>query len=180
MTEIDEVLHFWFEELDRKDWWVKNPELDRDIERRFKPALEVAIAGECYRWRDNADGRLAEIIVLDQFSRNIFRDTPASFSQDPLALALAQHAIALNDHKSLPSEQAAFTAMPYMHSESQMIHEQALSVFETIGNTDNLEFEKKHKIIIDRFGRYPHRNEILQRQSTEEEIDFLKQPGSSF
>jgi uncharacterized protein (DUF924 family) len=180
MNSYTDVIRFWFEELTPKDWWVKSESLDKKIQSLFGGLLASAAAGECAEWRETADGRLAEIIVLDQFSRNIFRDTTAAFAQDPMALTLSQHAIALGDHRELPSSQAAFTAMPYMHSESRSIHRQAVTVFTEIGNSDNLNFELKHKQIIDRFGRYPHRNAILRRTSTPEEDDFLSQPGSSF
>ena len=121
-----------------------------------------------------------EIIVLDQFSRNLFRDSPQAFAQDSLALALAQEAISLNLDQQLSPEQRAFLYMPFMHSESKLIHEFALKLFQRLGNPTNLEFEKKHKVIIDRFGRYPHRNQILGRASTDEELTFLTQPDSSF
>ena len=125
-------------------------------------------------------GRLAEIIVLDQFSRNIYRGTPLSFAYDPLALALAQEAITAKANQSLNPDQKAFLYMPFMHSESPAIHEIALELFKEPGLESNLDFEIRHKTIIDRFGRFPHRNEILGRQSTGEEISFLKEAGSSF
>ncbi len=123
---------------------------------------------------------MAEIIVLDQFSRNLFRDHPASFAQDPLALSLAQEAVRLGLDQQLAPDQRCFMYMPFMHSESKIIHAQALQLFEALGNPINLGFELKHKTIIDRFGRYPHRNQILERESTPEEVEFLTQPNSSF
>jgi len=133
-----------------------------------------------FDWRSNALGRLAEIIVLDQFSRNIFRDQSSAFAWDAQALVLAQEAVTAGALEQLESSQQAFLIMPYMHSESKMIHEQAIKLFSRPGLEFNLDFEKRHKVIIDRFGRYPHRNEILGRQSTAEEQEFLKQPGSAF
>lgn len=180
MNSEQEIFRFWFEELSPKDWWKKSEELDREIEKRFGRTLKAAALAECYQWRNSAEGRLAEIIVLDQLSRNIYRDRPESFAQDPLALVLAQYAISLNDHRILPSSQAAFVAMPYMHSESPIIHRQAVEVFTQIGKPDTLKFELKHKKIIDQFGRYPHRNRILGRSSSAEEAEFLSTPGSSF
>ena len=141
---------------------------------------QQAAQAELWGWRKTAEGRLAEIIVLDQFSRNLFRDSPQAFAQDSLALALAQEAISLNLDQQLSPEQRAFLYMPFMHSESKLIHEFALKLFQRLGNPTNLEFEKKHKVIIDRFGRYPHRNQILGRESTDEELTFLTQPDSSF
>ena len=123
---------------------------------------------------------MAEIIVLDQFSRNIYRDQAQAFAYDSLALALAQEAISLQLDAQLSPEQRSFLYMPFMHSESKLMHEYALKLFQRLGNEINLSFEKKHKIIIDRFGRYPHRNEILGRTSTAEELEFLTQPNSSF
>ena len=118
--------------------------------------------------------------MLDQFSRNVYRNTPKAFAQDPLALALAQEAIALGKDVELSPTQQSFLYMPFMHSESLLIHERAVELFKAPGMENNYEFEIKHKVIIDRFGRYPHRNEILGRESTAEEIEFLTQPGSSF
>ncbi len=125
-------------------------------------------------------GRLSEIILLDQFSRNIYRDKPAAFAQDALALALAQEAIAAGIASELTVDQRSFLYMPFMHSESELIHQQAVKLFSEPGLEASLEFEIRHKKIIDRFGRYPHRNEILGRTSTVEEQQFLAQPGSSF
>ncbi|MFI7918815.1 DUF924 family protein, partial [Acinetobacter baumannii] len=116
-----------------------------------------------WSWRKTPEGRLAEIIVLDQFSRNIYRDQPESFAYDGLALALSQEAISLQLDAQLNPEQRSFLYMPFMHSESKLIHEFALKLFQRLGNEINLSFEKKHKVIIDRFGRYPHRNAILGR-----------------
>ena len=123
---------------------------------------------------------MAEIIVLDQFSRNLFRDSPAAFAQDALALALAQETVAQGLDLKLAPEQRSFLYMPYMHSESAKIHQIGLELFKQLGNPINLEFEQKHKVIIDRFGRYPHRNAVLGRTSTAEELEFLTKPNSSF
>ena len=127
-----------------------------------------------------AEGRLAEIIVLDQLSRNLYRNSPLAFAQDALALALAQEAIMLKLDAALPPIQRSFLYMPFMHSESKLIHQYALKLFEDLGNPINLDFEQRHKVIIDRFGRYPHRNQVLGRNSSQEELDFLTQPNSHF
>ncbi len=174
------VLNFWFSPETQPYWFAKSDAFDQQLRDQFLETLEQARQAELWSWRENAEGRLAEIIVLDQFSRNLYRDSPASFAQDPTALALAQETIQLGLDKNLRPEQRSFLYMPFMHSESKIIHEQALKLFENLGNPINLDFEKKHKVIIDRFGRYPHRNEILGRESTVEEIEFLKQPNSSF
>lgn len=176
----DAVLDFWFRELAPKQWWGGSEELDRHIESRFGNLHRSAERCELFGWRETARGRLAEIIVLDQFSRNIHRGRPQAFACDPLALALAQTAIAAKADRELDVGQRAFLYMPYMHSESLLIHAVAVSLFSQPGMEGNFEFELRHKDIIERFGRYPHRNAILGRTSTPEEIAFLKTPGSSF
>lgn len=176
-----QVLDFWFDETNSTKWFVKDPEFDKELTKRFKDLVLSAAAGECYRWRTNAYGRLAEIIVLDQMSRNIFRDTPAAFAQDAMALTLAQEAVAaglLDQFEAL--DERRFILMPYMHSESKLIHVEAEKLFKKYTNEETYGFEIRHKVIVDRFGRYPHRNEILGRVSTAEEVEFLKQPNSSF
>lgn len=175
-----EVLDFWFVASQPEQWWQKDAAFDREIERRFLTLHQQAKAGELYDWRATAEGSLAEIIVLDQFSRNIYRDQAESFACDPLALALSQFAINKGFDQALEPVQRSFLYMPFMHSESKAIHELALMLFEALGNPNNLDFERQHKAIIDRFGRYPHRNGILGRQSTAEELAFLQQPNSSF
>ena len=174
------ILHFWFEELTAKQHFVKDTALDETIRTRFSATLEAAARCELFAWRTSAEGRLAEIIVLDQFSRNVYRDTPRAFAQDALALVLAQELVASTQDLSLPSAQRVFACMPYMHSESALVHTQAVVLFTQRGIQDNLSFELRHKAIIDRFGRYPHRNAILGRSSSAEELAFLSEPGSSF
>jgi uncharacterized protein (DUF924 family) len=174
------VLVFWFEELEPRQWWIKDPELDREIRHRFGDTLEQARRAELGHWRQDARGRLAEIIVLDQFSRNGYRGSPDAFSADPLALGLAQEAVALGLDQQLPPQQRSFLYMPYMHSESSHTHRLAVSLFESLGMPRSLDSELRHKAIIDRFGRYPHRNVVLGRESTADERVFLLEPGSSF
>ena len=174
------ILHFWFEELTPKQHFVKDAALDETIRTRFGNTLEAAARCELFTWRATPDGRLAEIIVLDQFSRNVYRDTPRAFAQDTLALVLAQELVASTQDRSLLDAQCVFAYMPYMHSESALVHTQALALFTQLGMEGNLDFERRHKTIIDRFGRYPHRNKILGRTSSAEELVFLSEPGSSF
>ena len=176
----EQVLQFWFEEIDPKQWWSKDPEFDLLIRSRFEGIHAAAIQCELFSWRKTAWGRLAEIIALDQFSRNMFRGDPRSFQYDPLSLGLAQEAVALGLHKQLEGNHRQFLIMPFMHSESVLIHEEAVRLFNQPDMESNYQFELKHKAIIDRFGRYPHRNAILGRESTPEELEFLKQPGSGF
>jgi uncharacterized protein (DUF924 family) len=175
-----QILTFWFEEIEPAMWWKSDPGFDDLIRQRFLSLLEQATLGELYAWRRQPKGRLAEVIVLDQFSRNIFRDTPRAFSQDALALVLAQEAIAAGADRALSQIERVFLYLPFMHSESKLIHEWSERLFRENGLQDNYNFELRHKAIVDRFGRYPHRNEVLGRVSTAEEIEFLKQPGSRF
>jgi uncharacterized protein (DUF924 family) len=175
-----DVLAFWFDELEPQQWWLKDESIDHLIKRRFLSLYAKAKCCELFTWRETAEGRLAEIIVLDQFPRNMFRDKPEAFASDPLALALAQEAALSKADQRLKSIQRSFLYMPFMHSESLLIHEVAVDLFRKSGNESSFEFELKHKQIIERFGRYPHRNKVLGRESTAAEIDFLKQPGSGF
>ena len=174
------VLQFWFEDLSPKEKFQKNPELDERIRQKFDAVHHAACRGELFRWRVTPTGRLAEIIVLDQLTRNMFRDDPRAFAYDSLALVLAQEAVHQGADQDIPISQRSFLYMPYMHSESPVIHEEAVKLFSTEGLSANLDYELRHKAIVDRFGRYPHRNAILGRESTPEELEFLKQPGSRF
>ena len=177
---FNEILEFWFEEIDPKMWWSADPAFDELIRKRYLGLHQCASQGELLTWRSHAKGRLAEIIILDQFSRNIYRDTPRAFAQDPMALVLAQEAVANNTHQTLPPVECSFLLIPYMHSESRKIHVEAEMLYRTFTPDKSHKFELRHKAIIDRFGRYPHRNQIIGRVSTPEEIAFLKLPSSRF
>ena len=178
--QADDVLHFWFEELTPAQHFTADATLDTLIRQRFAPTWEAARQCELWTWRATPRGRLAEILVLDQVSRNIQRGTPLAFAQDALALALAQELVAGQHDRALPAGERAFAYMPYIHSESLAIHDQALLLFNQPGLENNLQFEVRHRDIVARFGRYPHRNVVLGRESTPEEIAFLAEPGSSF
>lgn len=175
-----EVIQFWFEDIEPKQRFVKDLEFDELIRSKFGETHQRAKLGLLYTWREHPLDALAEIIILDQFSRNMFRESHLAFATDPLALVLAQEAVRRKFDKELDSSKKAFLYMPFMHSESKEIHEIALFLFDQPGLEDNFNFEVRHKEIIDRFGRYPHRNKILGRESTPEELEFLSQPGSSF
>ena len=177
---FDDVLNFWFEEIDQSKWWVKDEVFDQLIRDRFLQLHEQAVRCELFSWRISPQGRLAEVILLDQFSRNMFRDTPNAFAFDSQALILAQEAIHIEADLALTETQRSFLYMPFMHSESLKIHEEAVPIFKRLGKEGTLRFEIRHKEIIETFGRYPHRNKILGRESSAEEIKFLQQPGSSF
>ncbi|MBH9551269.1 DUF924 family protein [Inhella gelatinilytica] len=177
---LEDVLAFWFQEIPPAAWWRVDPAFDDQLRQRFGGLLVQAAQAELTGWRSSAHGRLAEVLVLDQFSRNIHRGTPQAFAQDGIALVLAQEAVRASALEALtePSERA-FLLMPYMHSESPAIHALAEPLFR-LHAPANLDFELRHRAIVDRFGRYPHRNAILGRVSTPEELAFLQQPGSSF
>ena len=175
-----EILRFWFEETDPAKWWAKDDAFDELIRARFAEVHGRATRCELYEWRTEPRGRLAEVIVLDQFSRNMYRGSPLSFASDALALALAQEAVAAKADEGLSPTERSFLYLPFMHSESLAIHAVALELYRKNGTESNLDYEIRHQQIIERYGRYPHRNAILGRQSTDEEIEFLKQPGSGF
>jgi len=171
LPDADAVLAFWFEELAPAQWWAASADLDQTIRERFGRLLAAASVCELAHWRTSPEGRLAEVLVLDQFSRQVHRGHARAFAQDPLALGLAQTAVSL---------EADLAYMPYMHSESARIHAVAEPLFRERTNENSHRFELRHKAIIDRFGRYPHRNLMLGRESTAEELAFLELPGSSF
>ncbi|GHC24067.1 membrane protein [Kushneria pakistanensis] len=185
-SDVDDVLTFWFETLSPGQWFRRDNALDNTIATRFGALLEAARRGELSHWRDghrdneSDRGRLAEIIIIDQFSRNVYRGDPRAFSHDPQALVLAQEAVRLGCDRRLPLRERPFLYMPWMHSESLHVHQEALRLFDQPGLERHLEVEQRHLAILGRFGRYPHRNEALGRDSTPEELDFLTTPGSSF
>lgn len=175
-----EVIDFWFDPENSPFWFNKSVDFDKKLHDRFYDLWKKGSEGQLHVWRHNIYGRMAEIIVLDQFSRNLCRNQACSFSQDALALELAQEAVKLPEYKDLSKIEKKFIAMPFMHSESKEVHEEAVKIFEEIGDEETLGYEHRHKVIIDRFGRYPHRNKILGRASTVEELAFLQEPNSSF
>jgi uncharacterized protein (DUF924 family) len=179
MTAND-ILDFWFRDIDSALWWKKDDAFDELIRGRFGQTHAQATRGELAHWRVDGHGRLAEIIVLDQFSRQLYRDSGQAFAYDLAALVLAQETIRLGQDQSLSTTEKSFLYLPFMHSESLAIHEQAVTLYDIKGLEFNLAFEFKHKAIIDRFGRYPHRNAVLARKSSAEELEFLQQPGSGF
>jgi len=167
---MQEILDFWFRELTPDEWFTRSDVLDATITTRFAATYYMVVAGETAHWRDAAEGRLAEIIVLDQFSRNMFRGRAQAFAADPMALALSQEAIRCGADRKLDASGRAFLYMPFMHSESRRIHIQAMELYRDL---PNLAYEIEHKAIIDRFGRYPHRNAALSRISTPDELAWM-------
>jgi uncharacterized protein (DUF924 family) len=176
---VDDVLRFWFEELTPKNWFRRDTVVDAAIILRFGELYEQLKDAVPDDWLDSAKGYLAAIIVLDQFPRNMFRDDARAFATDAAALALAKRAIAQGFDKRLAPKERAFLYMPFQHAEDA--HDQARSVglFTALGNPFNLDFALRHQTVIDRFSRFPHRNQILGRASTAEEVEFLAK-GASF
>jgi uncharacterized protein (DUF924 family) len=188
-----EVRDFWFgapgsdaEGQPRKEWFVKSEAFDEEIQQRFGAVIPQAIAGGLREWdAEGPQGVLARILVLDQFTRNAYRNKPESFAGDALALAAARQLADSGAHKELPPLQRAFAYMPFEHAEDAFMQERAVELFTALaaqhpGFDDMLDYAHRHRGVIARFGRFPHRNEILGRASTQEEIEFLRQPGSRF
>ena len=173
MTPTD-ILTFWFDELTPKQHFVSDEAVDEMIISRFSTVHGQAANSELAHWRETPEGRLAEIIILDQFSRNMFRGNARSWLQDPLALELARAAVANGDDMRIDQSRRSFMYMPFMHSESAQAHEEAIVLFESLGKDDTLKYELLHKDVIDTYGRYPYRNEILGRVSTPAELEYLK------
>ena len=176
----EDILYFWFVEAGPEKWWSKSKAFDDLACRKYKKTYDAALRGTLQHWRASMRGRMAEIIVLDQFSRNMFRNDARAFQGDILALALSQEAARQPAFYQLTPEERNFTLLPHMHSESIEVHEQVLPFYDAPDMLEFRDFEVRHKEIIERFGRYPHRNAVLGRISTAEERAFLKQPGSSF
>jgi uncharacterized protein (DUF924 family) len=176
----EDVLSFWFSEETRPKWWVKEDSFDARMRERFGAALEAAQSGALDHWAETPDGALALVILLDQAPRNIHRGTPQAFAADAKALAIAKAAIAKGFDAALPSERRNFLYMPFQHSERLEDQERGVALFAGNDVADGLKWMTAHRDIIARFGRFPHRNAVLGRDSTAEELDFLQQPGSSF
>ena len=185
------VLDFWFgapgtpeHGTARIEWFRKDPAFDAQIGSRFGETVAIALAGGLGEWCVDARGALARVIVLDQFTRNMFRDTPQAFAGDARALATAEDAIARGLDRELDMHERWFLYLPFEHAESEAAQRRSLELFTALardsGNEGPLDWARKHADVIFRFGRYPHRNAILGRDSTPEEIAFLAQPGSSF
>lgn len=179
-TPAVEVHDFWFDTLKPRDWFTASDRLDRRIAAEFGALIPAARAGTLDFWRISPTGRLAEILVLDQFSRNVFRGRAEAFAGDELALDLAKQAIAAGAARELPARERAFIYMPFMHSESLAEHDRALELFSETGLENQLKHEHQHRAVLERFGRYPQRNAALGRTSTAEEDAFLAEPGSGF
>jgi uncharacterized protein (DUF924 family) len=170
----ERIIDFWFTAHGEDQWFTRDPKFDAAVKKHFLKTYEAVAAGEAIDWRADPLGRLAEIIVLDQFARNMFRDSPRAFALDPKAHVLAQEALRMNADKVLDRRERRFFYMPFMHSESRVIQKRSVELVRVYGDKAVLKFALEHKKIIDRFGRFPHRNSILGRKSTAVEKDFLK------
>ncbi|HAT1609233.1 TPA: DUF924 domain-containing protein [Raoultella planticola] len=175
MSDAREILEFWFHQTPPERWFRSNKDFDQQIRHRFSDVHQAALRGELAEWRESIPGRLAEIIVLDQFSRNLFRDSPLSFAADSMALVLAQELVKQPGFDQLAVERRDFALLPFMHSESPVIHAAALTLYQRYASTRSLRAETEHKQVIDQFGRYPYRNQALGRRSTPEERRWLDQ-----
>jgi uncharacterized protein (DUF924 family) len=184
---VPKVLDFWFgavaegaEPEPREIWFKPTPEFDREIEEILHEDHKQALAGGLDGLMQSAEGCLALVILLDQVPRNVFRGTPQAFAADEKAREVAGHALAHGFDTVLPAVQAMFLYLPFEHSEDLSDQERSVALFEALGNDYWLDYAVRHRDIVARFGRFPHRNAILGRTSTQEEAEFLKQPGSSF
>ena len=180
MLEKEDILNFWFYECLPEQWFKKNSEFDAMLESRFATTVEDVFARRLDNWEETEAGCLALILVLDQFTRNIFRDTPRAFSGDERALELSQKCYE-NGYLANPNiHWRQFMLMPMMHSEEIAVQDASLTLFKEYTAQTDYDYAVRHRDIIARFGRFPHRNTILGRPSTDEELEFLTQPCSSF
>jgi len=180
MKTADDVLKFWFDDHGQDDWFGARPEFDALIAERFAPTHAAVARGEAWRWRTTPNGRLAEIIVLDQFSRQLFRGRPEAFANDAMALTLAQEAVAGGHHNFVPMPQRMFLLLPYQHSESAAVQAESVRLHTAMGVPDLLKFAEGHAQCIARFGRFPKRNAALGRTSTPEEDAYIASTEGMF
>jgi uncharacterized protein (DUF924 family) len=178
--EAAEVLAFWLGEIRPDQWFKKDADLDETIRARFGPLYRRLAAGLAPRWLETPESCLAAVIVLDQFPRNMFRDDARAYATDAAALAIAEHAIANRFDRELTPAGARFLYTPFEHSEDAAMQARSVALFATASDAETMKYIERHQEIIDRFGRFPHRNATLGRPSTAEERAFLEEPDSSF
>ncbi len=177
MRTAQDVLEFWFIEHGEPDWFGGKPEFDAALADRFAETHAHVAKGEAWRWRASGAGRLAEIIVLDQFSRQLFRNRPEAFAQDKMALVLAQEAVARGLDQQIDPARRAFFYLPFMHAESLVIQDEGLKLYRALGDANQLDYMHKHHDVIARFGRFPVRNAALGRENTPDEVAYLAEIG---
>ena len=192
MADIEEILTFWFDEIRDEPsyfeeyaprWFVQNADFDRQIVQRFQADYELAAQGQLTHWTETARGGLALILVLDQFPRNMFRNDPRAFATDPLAQQIAEQMIDAGLDRQLRLVERYFVYVPFMHSEDRAHQQRSAMLFQQLAEERayfDTSYAVRHQEVIDRFGRFPHRNTVLGRASTPAELEFLKQFGSSF
>jgi uncharacterized protein (DUF924 family) len=186
-ANADAVLRFWFGDAPaaRAEWFKKDAAFDALIAQRFGALIDQALAGGFASWADAPEHALARILLLDQFTRNVFRDTPRAFAGDARALAAARAMVARGHDTALPPLRRAFVYLPFEHAEDLAAQRESLALHAALARDDPAlasqeDYAKRHAVIVERFGRFPHRNLVLGRVSTDEELAFLQQPGSSF
>lgn len=177
MDDTNSVLDFWFVEHGKDDWFAGAAQFDALLAERFADLHPRVARGEAWTWRATPEGRLAEIIVLDQFSRQLHRGKAQAFAQDKMALVLAQEALALGADKNVERDWAPFFYLPFMHAESLVIQDEGIKLYEAHGDAEQLDYMRKHRETIARFGRFPFRNAALGRQSTAEETAYMADAG---
>ena len=183
IATVKDILHFWFEESTPKEWFTKSDEFDAQIKTRFGADYDTVAAGGFSDWRASASGCIALCILLDQFPRNMFRNNPKTFATDPLAREIARHALAqkFDAEDELTDDHRCFLYLPFEHSEAIGDQRLSLQLFQERTKDERyIEYAKRHLVVIERFGRFPHRNKVLDRESTAEEIEFLKQNATGF
>lgn len=178
--EAKAVLDFWFEELMPEQQFAKDEAVDTQIRERFSKCRDFLLATGAAGWREPCDNLLAAVILLDQFSRNMFRGQPQAYAADDLALSLTLEAIGKGWDAEMAPERAAFLYMPLMHAENAEAQRLCLQKFTALGRPENLRFAMEHAVVIEQFGRFPSRNAALGRQSTAEELDYLKRPDAGW
>lgn len=177
MRSADAVLTFWFEDHGQDDWFGGKPEFDAEIATAFDATHAAVAKGEAWTWRTTPQGRLAEIIVLDQFSRQLFRRRPEAFAQDGMALALAQEMVAKGLDRDFAQPRRGFIYLPYMHAESRLVQAESVRLYQALGDAEQLDYAIKHRDTVERFGRFPFRNAALGRDSTAEEKAYMAEMG---
>ena len=180
MDEAEAVIAFWFAPGLDERWFVADPAFDAEIRERFQPLVERAAAGDCDDWIGSPRGALALCLLLDQFPRNIWRGSPLAYACDAKAREVSRAVIAAGLDRQLPAQQRPFLYLPFEHSEDLADQERCVALMRDLDDEELLDYAQRHRDIVARFGRFPHRNVVLGRESTAEEVEFLQQPGSSF
>ena len=180
MDEVEAVIAFWFAPGLDERWFVADPAFDAEIRERFQPLVERAAAGDCDDWIGSPRGALALCLLLDQFPRNIWRGSPLAYACDAKAREVSRAVIAAGLDRQLPAQQRPFLYLPFEHSEDLADQERCVDLMRDLDDEELLDYARRHRDIVARFGRFPHRNAVLGRESTAEEVEFLQQPGSSF